>query len=158
MTDLDEQEAANERAALTVADLRVVNGVGLHDIEETLLAGGRAKELVVGIGAIDVAPNDLLARRLTLDVVAELVARQVGLVRAAHVLPRDRPQVDRYALAYVVPELCGPLLAPLRPLVYDLIPQLPADLVERVALGHCNVCIRKSGFPIKNVAKQCGRI
>lgn len=103
---LDEQEAADEGAALTVAHFGIMNGIGLHHVEQALLATLVAKELVVRIGAVNVASNDLLARRLLLDVVLELLFG-VGEIGAAQVLPSERTQVEWNALSNVLFELGG---------------------------------------------------
>ena len=63
---LHQQEADNEGAALAVADLPVVDAVGLHHVEQRLLAHAALllEEVVLGVGAGDVAPDHLLARAL----------------------------------------------------------------------------------------------
>ena len=126
---LDEQEAADEGAALAVAHFGVVDRVGLHHVEQALLAALVAKELVVRIGAVNVAPDDLLARRLLLDVVLELLLG-VGEIGAAQVLPGERAQVEWNALSNVLFELAGLLFGPRVPVGDDLVPQLPADLLH----------------------------
>lgn len=126
---LYEQEATNESTALTVAHLGIMNRIGLHHIEQTLLTGRISKELIVRIGAIHVTSNDLLTRRLSLYVLFVLVLGVAG-VRSAQILPGKWPQVDRYSLAYVLFELTGLLLGPHVPLGDYLIPQLPADLIK----------------------------
>lgn len=160
---LDEQEAADESAALAVADFGIVDRIGLgtqrkadkssassqlsrldggttthlHHVEQALLATLVAKELVVGISAVDVASNDLLARRLLLDVVPELLLG-VGEIGAAQVLPSERPQIEWNALSNVLFELGGLLFGPRVPVGDDLVPKLPADLLH---FGDCNKTI-----------------
>jgi hypothetical protein len=123
------KKTANKCTALAVAHLRIMDRVGLHHIEQIFLTGGRAKELVIRVGSVHVATYDLFARRLLLDVLLEPVLG-VGEIGAAQILPRYGPQVDWYAFADVLFQLCGLFLRPYVPLGDYLIPQLPAYLVQ----------------------------
>ena len=71
-----------------------------HNIEQTLLTNWIAKKVMIGIGAIYVSPNNFLACRLLFQIVLEFLFR-VSQIGTAQILPRYRPQIHGYALAYV---------------------------------------------------------
>ena len=79
---------------MAVADLSVVDGVSLHDVEESLLADAvlLLEEVVLGVGAGNVPPDDLLTSRLGLHVLG-ILGLVLGLVGVAQQLPSDASKV-----------------------------------------------------------------
>lgn len=85
---LHEEQTDDKAGALTVADLPVVNAVGLHDVEQALLAESvlLLEEVVLGVSPSDVPSDDPLASRGALYVVRELLLHW-RVVGAAQQLP-----------------------------------------------------------------------